>query len=77
MIKLDMEAVVWVLPIAFSKMEEERDVPKKKLVSKKELKTGGWKILSLSILQKMRKLVLKETLMVWLNNCLVDLEYNS
>ena len=46
-----MEAVVWVLPIAFSKMGEERDVPKKKLLSKKELKTGGWKILSLSILQ--------------------------
>lgn len=58
-------------------MEEEADELKKELLSKKERKLGDWKILSLSMLQKTRKLVLKRTLMVYLNNDLKDLEWNS
>lgn len=53
-----IEGVVWVLSIAYSKRQEDRDKLKNKLLRKKEenLKIKK-KILSLSILQKNEKFV--------------------
>lgn len=49
---------------AYSKMQKTRNALKKELLNKKNQKLRTWELLSLSILQKVRKLILKRTLRV-------------
>lgn len=51
-------------PTAYSKMQKTRNALKKELLNKKNQKLRIWELLSLSILQKVRKLVLKRTVRV-------------
>lgn len=69
--KQSVEKVVWFLLNAYRKIQEERDEMKKKFLIKRKQNLKIWKILSLSTLQKMEKLVLKRTLKMWLNNHLI------
>lgn len=71
--KQTIEGTAWFFLTAYSKMQKERTELKKELLSKKRSQNLKiWKIFSLFILQKMKKLVLKRTLRLWLNNHLVE-----
>ena len=58
--KQTIEGTAWFFLTAYSKMQKERTELKKELLSKKRSQNLKiWKIFSLFILQKMKKLVLK------------------
>lgn len=59
-----VEGVAWFLLTASSKTQEERNELKKKLLRKKNQNLNIWRILGLSVLQKMRKHAQKRTVRV-------------
>ena len=68
-----IEGVVWVLSITYSKRQEDRDKLKNKLLRKKEenLKIKKKKSSAYPYCKKMKNLVLKERLRMWLNSNLM------
>lgn len=58
--KKSVEGAAWFLLTAYSKMQEDRNELKMKLLSKKEPERKDLKILSQSILQNMRKVFRRE-----------------
>ena len=68
--KQNVEGTAWILLTAYTKMQEQHEM-KKELLSKNESNVEIEKILSLSLLQKMRKVALQRTLSLWMNNHLI------